>query len=78
MLRGDNKQQPTPIHILSLYDGDLSSPKVHLDHPDCGLILLGSPTQILLLPRIDSLKHTAMHTPENTVYLANTWMLCPK
>ena len=71
VLKGKNKQEPKPMRILSLSDDDLSSPKVHLNHPECGLILPGSPTQILLVPRADSLKHMGMHKPENNASLAN-------
>ena len=71
ILKGKNKQQPTPICTLSLSDGDLSSPKVHLNHPERGLLLPGLPTQILLVPGVDSLKHTGMHKPENNASLAN-------
>ena len=61
------------MRILSLSDGDLSSTKVHLDHPERGLILPWPPTQILLVLMVDSLKWTAMYKQENNVSLANTF-----
>ena len=66
-----NKQEMKPMLILSVSDGDLSSPKTHLHDPERGLILPGSPSQILLVPRVDSLKHTCILKPNTNISLAN-------
>ena len=65
------KQEMKPMLILSLSDGDLSSPKTHLHDPERGLILPGSPSQIILVPRVDSLKHTGMLKPNTNISLIN-------
>jgi hypothetical protein len=69
--KSQKKKEPKPVHILSLSNGDLSAPHTHLDHPERGLMLPGSPTQIVLVPRYDALKWTAMLEGENSIALAD-------
>ena len=71
VLKCKNKHEIKPMRIPSLSDGDLSSPNTHLDHPERDLILPGSSSQSLLVPRVGSLKHTGMTEPKNIASLAN-------